>query len=210
MDQPGQPHMPPPKPLLTHDKVVSPVVDSGTDPEQISPTATVSSPASYPIPTRRLPGNKDASGLPSFGVAPQLRDAMAAQRVRTRVQSLYVYVVTTVIFGGVIALLVNSHSAQFRFGDIPRVLQALGFITAAIPSVLAPILLASKLPSRVGFALMVQLIAYGVAFVTAFVIIVNNFAYFFTGIGLLAVLEACFGLWTRSVLGEVRELPLLD
>jgi hypothetical protein len=166
--------------------------------------------AVYPVPTRHLPGNKDHEGLPAFGRPPQLIEAMAAKRVSERVQSLYVYVITTVIFGGVIALLVNSQSAQFQYGDLPRVLQALGFFTAAVPPVLAPILLASKLPSRVRFALTIQLITYGTAFVTAFVIIVLNFAYFFTGIGLLAVLETCFVLWTRAVLGEVGELPLLD
>ncbi|HSX31092.1 MAG TPA: hypothetical protein VLE99_04195 [Candidatus Saccharimonadales bacterium] len=213
MDLTDAPITPPVKRTLSHAKTVRP---SETPSEQAA--ASVSSPGVskapgqpvYPSATRRLPGSKDAAGLPVFGVPPELANAMAAKRVYERVLSIQPYIVATLAFSVVIIFFVITHTIALYWYDPLGVLQTAGCAALVVPVATFPVLFASKHLPRVKAMLRAQMAGYLLAFVAAFVTIVNNFAYFFSGTGLLALAEAGFFFWTRSVLNEVSELPVPD
>jgi len=212
MAKQDQPQAELPKEMLVHSKTVHPPEDAVETARPSTPN-TVSAPSSaaiYPEATRHLPGNAAPAQLHTLELHPQFAAQAGNKRVGDRVQSLYFYTYAILLFGAFIGWYVFSHRTKFRSHDIPVVLQFIGYGTALLPVLVAPLFLASKRVPRVKAGLLVQLVGYLIGFLTAFVIIVNNFSYFFGAIGLLTLLEAAFWFWTRSVLNDVEGLPLTD
>lgn len=164
----------------------------------------------YPEATRHLPGNAADAILPSLtGIQPEIV-AGVNRRVHERIQSLRVYVLFTLGYGAFSLFIYTVGKQSLNDGalfvSIPGQLQHVGLASSALPVLGAPILLNSRQLRYVKAILAIQLMGYAVVFVTAFGLIVTDFTNFFFGVGLVAVVQVFLGLWTRSVLIDVRGL----
>ncbi len=165
----------------------------------------------YPEVIRHIPGNTQKEQLPTLTGAQPLPPEVTHRRVRERVQSMEVFAAGVMVYSLLSIYLYTVVHKTLEQGSgliaLPGMVQYVALGGAVLALVLTSVLWLTRSLSAAKTALLVQLCIYVAVFVAAFVCIVLNFIYFFSGVGLLAFVSACFFLWTRSVRNDVTALP---
>ncbi len=165
----------------------------------------------YPEVIRHIPGNTQKEQLPTLTGAQPLPPEITHRRVRERAQSMEMFAAGVMVYSLLSIYLYTVVHKTLEQGSglivLPGTVQHVALGGAVLTLALTPVLWLTRSLSAAKTVLFVQLCSYVVVFVGAFVCIVLNFVYFFSGVGLLAFASACFFLWTRSVRNDVTALP---
>lgn len=193
---------------LTHNKTIAPTdKPNKTGEERSSSSATFTDPSTlqslYPDPTRHIPGNSSTAGLQRL----QKPVVTPPQAIRKRVQSLYFYSFGIIIFSAIsIGTLLANHVA-FKEGSQPISLEMIGYPVAVTPLIGSILLFTAKSARVVGATLSINLLAYLAMIIETYILIITNFANFFTGIGAVCLVHMFFLYWTWQNSREVNDLP---